>query len=725
MYSKIYRKGVTLIKVMVIILILSIITTVSVINIKDMSRDSYISTDRENVARIQTASDRYFIERNSLFASTTQPTIKKPSAVSFNDIYPNYMHNIPNLSRGMKYWVSTDGKIWASSVDAPTNISKSNNTLTWDKVEGAIKYKIYKIVVSKRSEEDSYKYLDEIDADNPLIYTGAVSSSYLVSAVDKDKFETAPVGEDYVGYGNQPPVAIIDVESSLEIASNIENIQAATRINKFIHTKNKLIWRYISSFDPDGDAIVDAEWENALDKYVTEGEYIVRLRVKDERGLWSEWVEASFDVSPYEKQVEFFSERFDENFPTSISFEEDGYDGFINIDGTYTSTVIGGSLTPPVIETRSTKIGPQRGVLFPDTVNYSQGGFNGTLFKKSTSYVEGNDVDSSSITQTITQNNSNFDETIPYSQDGFNGNLSKKGSYSSRIISGYYSPLDDKLVTSTITSSSDSFSSTISYNSGGYSGSLTKDGSSTSRVVSGSYTSSDSKTATSSSTSSFDSFSYTKSYNSGGYSGTLTKSGSSTQYVSSGSYTPSDSKTVSGIVRTSSAWTEWTYSSGSWVKTDWYSPSTPTLSYNSGGYSGILNKTGWSQTGESNNPPSSPNEGSTYVSYRYYEGYYGGTVTKPAVDTRVYRYRQNYSGTVTKPAVDTRIYEYTQDYAGTVTKPAIDTRVYEYTQTYEGIVSKSIPLYSQDYEGNTTKDAVDTRIFKYRQRYIGTITVKD
>lgn len=100
------------------------------------------------------------------------------------------------------------------------------------------------------------------------------------------------------------------------------------------------------------------------------------------------------------------------------------------------------------------------------------------------------------------------------------------------------------------------------------------------------------------------------SYDKDGYKGTLNS------YLYSGSYTPSHSKTESMTFQ-NPAWTcGGTLTAGN-------------QSYNSGGYSGTLYYSGCSGNG--------------YM-------YWSGTVTKPASDTRVYRYQ----GEVTKPGLDNR-----------------------------------------------------------------------
>lgn len=153
-----------------------------------------------------------------------------------------------------------------------------------------------------------------------------------------------------------------------------------------------------------------------------------------------------------------------------------------------------------------------------------------------------------------------------------------------------------------------------------------------------------SKTVTDYSTSSSNSFSSSRSYNSGGYTGTLYKNGSS--YVSSGSYYPGDSKEVTHTAEiVESNYWKWNGTKWEWVRRT-YSGSQSSYYYNSGGYSGTLSQVARKESPPYyNDYPSNPTVGQEFLYHGcYITVTFAGTVTKPAVDTRVYR--QDYKGTV-------------------------------------------------------------------------------
>lgn len=88
---------------------------------------------------------------------------------------------------------------------------------------------------------------------------------------------------------NEKPVAVLEMSPS-------SNIETNTYIN----------WSAASSIDADGDSIVNKEWRldsrsvqssepNGVINVV--GTHVMKLRVQDSNGLWSDWVEKTFTVS--------------------------------------------------------------------------------------------------------------------------------------------------------------------------------------------------------------------------------------------------------------------------------------------------------------------------------------------------------------------------------------------------------------------------------------------
>lgn len=80
----------------------------------------------------------------------------------------------------------------------------------------------------------------------------------------------------------EKPVAIITI-----LTDNSNGIN--TEKSKFNISLNE-------SYDPDGDRIVDYQWENKKTSYPN-GKHTVKLRVKDEEGHWSDWASREIVVS--------------------------------------------------------------------------------------------------------------------------------------------------------------------------------------------------------------------------------------------------------------------------------------------------------------------------------------------------------------------------------------------------------------------------------------------
>jgi hypothetical protein len=189
------------------------------------------------------------------------------------------------------------------------------------------------------------------------------------------------------------------------------------------------------------------------------------------------------------------------------------------------------------------------------------------------------------------------------------------------------------------------------------------------------------------------------SYNDGTYSGTL-----NLDNVTGTPPTPSGTSTV-GTQQTTSVtgtanysgtcWTADTQTPAQWVGGAITDNAAATQSYNSGGYSGTLNKTG--VTGTPPTPTGTGTNGQTTTTNIAGTANYSGTVTNPGTTY----YNQNYSGTVSLPAVDTRVYG--QSYAGTVylasvnrygIGPASWNKYVEPGQTYY-VAEGFIPLHSK------------------------------
>jgi len=66
--------------------------------------------------------------------------------------------------------------------------------------------------------------------------------------------------------------------------------------NQVLTTETVINWSYENSTVASGRTIAATEWEGKENIYAVEGSYIVRLRIQDSAGVWSEWVQKTIEV---------------------------------------------------------------------------------------------------------------------------------------------------------------------------------------------------------------------------------------------------------------------------------------------------------------------------------------------------------------------------------------------------------------------------------------------
>lgn len=97
---------------------------------------------------------------------------------------------------------------------------------------------------------------------------------------------------------NNPPVANIVLDDEYDIGE-------------------KITYRYTFS-DKDGCSIVDTEWQNNNEVFNTTGIQTIKLRVKDDCGLWSDWVEKKISIEPLEPAQKIWQQTTYGNYKYTV-----------------------------------------------------------------------------------------------------------------------------------------------------------------------------------------------------------------------------------------------------------------------------------------------------------------------------------------------------------------------------------------------------------------------
>ena len=278
----------SLTELIVVIVVLSVLASIVVIGTKNVKQDSYISSIQMNLKTIQTASDKYAMYHNGKYPIAGKIDPFTPQEIKFEILYPDDLRSKPK-SDGVRYWLDYNGKVWGSTSKLPSNIEYTKTEFKWSGSPDAEKYRIYAMskdmFVTGSANQKGVTYVQVTELTKEKTFIARESNKiYLVSSVDKYGFETAPVGVN-------PTSEILYPDNHKPIA--IMNLNPADSITTSTH----LIWDSKGSYDPDGDLIVKEEWEGKENIYSKEGEYTVRLRVQDDKGFWSDWLEKTISVT--------------------------------------------------------------------------------------------------------------------------------------------------------------------------------------------------------------------------------------------------------------------------------------------------------------------------------------------------------------------------------------------------------------------------------------------
>lgn len=197
------NKFFTLIELIVVIVVIGILAAVVIPNTSSWKQESSNTAVTNNIRNIQTSVDMYILQSHGELP-VEGVTEFKPKPIDFEKLHPEQLRNLPK-TKGVKYWIDAWGTVWGSHVDAPI-VDSLSRKMTWSKVEGADKYRVYEIsnykdsknVITSKVQTTGLEFI--VETNKLETEKVEVGKAYVVSAVDENGFETAPVGRGYEGY---------------------------------------------------------------------------------------------------------------------------------------------------------------------------------------------------------------------------------------------------------------------------------------------------------------------------------------------------------------------------------------------------------------------------------------------------------------------------------------------------------------------------------------------
>lgn len=196
----------TLIELIVVIVILGILAAIVVPNISSWQKEAEYTAIQSNVRNLQTSVDMYALDSHGSLPGIQKPELGIPQPLDYSKLKPEHLRDIPKTKK-INYWVDSNGKVWASTIDSPTGVKNDGTLLKWLEEEEAAEYGIYvdniKTTGATQTSSAQLNKITTVSKEDFIKnggYTTGDNRTYYVSAVDSNGFETPPAKEGYTGY---------------------------------------------------------------------------------------------------------------------------------------------------------------------------------------------------------------------------------------------------------------------------------------------------------------------------------------------------------------------------------------------------------------------------------------------------------------------------------------------------------------------------------------------
>lgn len=197
----------TLIELIVSVVVLSILAAIVIPSVKDFQKEGTISALNSNIRILQTAVDSYSLRNEGAYPSGVQPTLERPQLIEIDWLYSDYIKSKPDYEKvkGQRYWVDSEGRVWGATVNAPSNLFKSEQFVEWVSDKDVKGYNLYRVEKNPVSGKVSLKKMKmtksfPLDEVSDRIQIDTPEHDFLLSTIDTYGLETAPVGLTQTSY---------------------------------------------------------------------------------------------------------------------------------------------------------------------------------------------------------------------------------------------------------------------------------------------------------------------------------------------------------------------------------------------------------------------------------------------------------------------------------------------------------------------------------------------